>query len=146
MATWVRPTRARILAAERSSRPLGLALVIGDLMWEGANKLGEHIVLTWIADRLQEEVGLVNAIKWTVDHPIWFLLILAFVAYPAFVCLRVVFGTKTNEEEREDQPPLSARTQGRNSHAIGLSEQGENSRLHIGNVINQDTTDIRQIR
>ncbi len=108
-----KPTRERVLAAERTSRSLGLGLTICGFIWEGINRLGEHIVLSWIADRLQEQVAIVGALKWTVDHPVWFFLLLALV-YLAVVCLKAVFSAARLDSEA---------TSGVSAHASGDQNQ-----------------------
>jgi hypothetical protein len=87
----VKPTKARVIAAEKSSRPFGWALTIGGLLWEGLSRLGEHIVLSWVAERIQGQAFMVSAISWSVDHPILFFLELALI-YVAYVFLRTIFG------------------------------------------------------
>jgi hypothetical protein len=137
----VRPARAQVLAAEKSSRPLGWSLAIGGLLWEGINKLGEHIVLTWIAERLEEQKSVVTVLEWTVDHPIWFLLMLA-VVYLAVVCLRAMFSHATEDNGRRDGDKgndISQQAQAGQAGAIGSMGDVGRSNVNVGGNQNVGT-------
>jgi hypothetical protein len=128
----VKPTKARMFAAEKSSRPVAWGIAIGDLLWEGTNKLGEHILLTWLVERLRDHEAVIVFLNCTVEHYIWFsfgLLIL----YLAFVCLRAMFSSDHSEEGSEPTrlTPLVS-SQGPRSHAIGTINQGDNSKIIFG--------------
>jgi hypothetical protein len=98
-----RPSRAGIRAAESSLRgPVGVPLGIGWIAWEFIAKLWEHLALSWIAEHLRDQKGLVDFLRWTVAHPVWFLGVLV-VTYLAIVCLKAMFGG-----EQKEPAPLAA--------------------------------------
>src|ERR1017187_8442685 len=100
----VKPSHARIASAESALRlPVGGGLGTGWVVWEGINKLWEHILLSWICDRLRDREGLVDFLKWTVAHPFWFLFALV-VGYLAIVALKAMFGgTPESDSSRARQ-------------------------------------------
>jgi hypothetical protein len=108
-----KPTRARIAAAESAiRRPVGGVFGIGWVFWEGINKLGEHMLLSWICERLRDQEALVDVLKWTVGHPFWCLVTLA-VVYLAIVSLKAMFGSDATEET-----PLETGTSGESETII----------------------------
>lgn len=100
MVKILRPSRARVMSTEKSvRRPVGGSLTVGWLVWEGINKFWEHVIFSWLVDRFKEEPSLLTFVRWTIDHPFWFLLILAGV-YLAIVAARTML---SGEEEQNGE-------------------------------------------
>jgi hypothetical protein len=134
----VKPTKARMFASERVSRPVALGLAIGDLLWEGVNKLWEHLLLTWIVERLRDQAATVF-LQWTVDHYILFFFVLV-ILYLAFVCVRAMFGRGEDQGDRGlrgDGPNISQeRAKGAHAGIVGSVGDIDRSNVNIGGTQN----------
>jgi hypothetical protein len=135
----VKPSHARIASAESALRlPVGGGLGTGWVVWEGINKLWEHILLSWICDRLRDREGLVDFLKWTVAHPFWFLFALV-VGYLAIVALKAMFGGTPESDSYKSPPDASASGKHQYAHSetgpatsIGSIEGIHNSNINFG--------------
>jgi hypothetical protein len=145
-----KPTKARVIAAEKSSRPFGWVLAVGGMLWEGISRLGEHIVLGWIAERIQGQELMVNLLYWSVDHPILFLGALAII-YLAYISIQAIFGHENevtgNGGTNSTSGPRSPISTGNNSPAIGSVAAAKDA--YIGGThfhAQQPTRDAPEVR
>jgi len=147
----VKPSRARFIEAEKSSRLVGLVFAIGALLWEGISRLGEHIVLGWIAERIQGQEFMVSLLYWSVDHPILFFGALV-ILHLAYVSLRIIFGPDedggmVDRDKNITSGPQSPISTGDNSPAIGSVAAGKDA--YIGGThfhAQQSTRDAPEVR
>lgn len=140
----VRLTRTRALAAERASRPFGLGLLSADILWEGANKLGEHIVLTWISERLQGHASVMTFLEWSVAHPWWFGVLVT-TLYLAFICLKAIFGPPEQSGDNENaEAKINQRVQSGSAPAAALGSMGDviGSHINVGGTQHIHTTTL----
>ena len=118
------PTRNHLQSAERTMRPFGIVLLAINLVWDGVTRVGEHAILSWVADHLGTGMAEFEPLRWIIEHPI-LLLLCCSALYCLFIIAVARHSAQTGLEHQPANTAFNVKTTGSQSPATVVGSMGD---------------------